>query len=65
MSVHEPPEPGVDPVGYLRSIRAVRERTRLVFEKAQSNQLKHFVVNLDKFADTADYVTSIIKVSIL
>jgi hypothetical protein len=65
MSVHEAPEPGVDPVGYLRSIRAVRERTRLVFEKAQSNQLKHFVVNPGKFADTADYVTSIIKVSIL
>lgn len=65
MSVNEPLDPGVDPVAYLRSIKAVRERTRLVLEKAKLNQLTHFVVNLGKFTDTADYVTSIIKVSLL
>jgi hypothetical protein len=65
MSVPESLDPNVDPVAYLRSIKAVRERTRLVLEKAHSNQLEHFVVSLGKFADTADFVASIIKVSML
>jgi Protein of unknown function (DUF1688) len=65
MSFPEVPEPGVDPVAYLRSIKAVREQTRLVLEKAHSNQLNHFEVDLSKFKDTADYVISIIKVSAL
>jgi hypothetical protein len=65
MSVPEAPDPGVDPVAYLRSIKAVRERTRHVWEKAQSNQLNHFEVDPSKFTDTADYVVSIIKVSML
>ncbi|KAF2753940.1 DUF1688-domain-containing protein [Pseudovirgaria hyperparasitica] len=55
------PDPNLDPVGYLRSIYAVRDRSKLVLEKAKKNQLKHFVVDLDKFADTAGYVVSIIK----
>jgi hypothetical protein len=57
------PDPALDPAAYLRSIYAVRERTRLVFEKAKKNQLKHFTVDMDKFHDTADYVTKIIKAS--
>jgi hypothetical protein len=65
MSVPEAPDPGVNPVGYLRSINAVRERTRHVWEKTQSNQLNHFEVDFSKFTHTADYVVSIIKVSIL
>jgi hypothetical protein len=56
------PDPALDPAGYLRSIYAVRERTRLVLEKAKKNQLKHFTVDMSKFADTAVYVVSIIKV---
>lgn len=54
--------PQVDPAGYLRSIHAVRERTRLVFEKAKRNELLHFNVDMDKFSETAAYVVSIIKV---
>jgi hypothetical protein len=65
MSLPEAPDPGVDPVAYLRSINAVRERTRLVMQKAHSNQLNHFEVDLSKFTDTAEYVVSIIKVSAL
>jgi len=57
------PDPALDPVGYLRSIHAVRERSRLVLEKAKKNQLKHFTVDMSKFQDTAAYVVSIIKVS--
>ena len=57
------PDPTIDPAGYLRSIYAVRERSKLVLEKAKRNQLRHFVVDMSKFADTANYVVSIIKVS--
>ncbi|EMF11763.1 DUF1688-domain-containing protein [Sphaerulina musiva SO2202] len=55
------PDPQVDPAAYLRSIYAVRERTRLVLEKAKRNQLRHFTVDMSKFPDTAAYVVSIIK----
>ncbi|KAK3200923.1 hypothetical protein GRF29_213g410401 [Pseudopithomyces chartarum] len=55
------PDPTLDPAGYLRSIYAVRERTRLVLEKARKNQLKHFTVDMSKFQDTATYVVAIIK----
>lgn len=55
------PDPTLDPAAYLRSIYAVRERTRLVLEKARKNQLKHFTVDMAKFQDTATYVVAIIK----
>lgn len=56
------PDPHLDPAAYLRSIYAVRERSRLVMEKARRNQLRHFHVDMSKFADTAKFVVSIIKV---
>lgn len=56
------PDPNLDPAGYLRSIYAVRERSRLVMEKAKRNQLRHFHVDESKFEDTARFVVSIIKV---
>lgn len=56
------PDPNLDPAGYLRSIYAVRERSRLVLEKAKRNQLRHFAVDMSKFPDTAHYVVAIIKV---
>jgi hypothetical protein len=58
-----PPDPNVDPAAYLRSIYAVRERTKLVSEKAKRNQLKHFDVDMTKFGETAAYMVSIIKAS--
>lgn len=60
--IPEAPDPEVNPAGYLKSIHAVRERSRVVLEKAKKDQLNHFDVDLTKFEDTADYVTSIIKV---
>lgn len=57
-----PPDPNLDPAGYLRSIYAVRERSRLVLDKAKRNQLRHFVVDMSKFNDTAKFVVAIIKV---
>lgn len=60
--IPKPPDPWANPVAYLRSIHAVRERSRLVLEKAKRNQLKHFEVDMSKFPETASYVVSIIKV---
>lgn len=60
--IPEPPDPTIKPAAYLRSIHAVRERTKLVFEEAKVNALNHFEVDLSKFKDTADYVVAIIKV---
>jgi hypothetical protein len=56
------PDPNVDPAAYLRSIYAVRERTKIISEKARRNQLKHFDVDMSKFIETAGYTVSIIKV---
>lgn len=56
------PDPNIDPAAYLRSIYAVRERSKLVLEKATRNQLRHFHVDMSKFHDTARFVVSIIKV---
>ena len=56
------PDPNVDPAAYLRSIYAVRDRCRLVMDKAKRNQLRHFHIDMSKFPDTANFVVSIIKV---
>lgn len=56
------PDPQTNPAAYLRSIHAVRDRSKIVLEKAKKNQLKHFTVDMTKFPDTASYVVSIIKV---
>lgn len=57
-----PPDPNLDPAAYLRSIYAVRQRSRYIIVKAKRNQLAHFDVDLSKWKDTASYVVSIIKV---
>ncbi|KAL8628028.1 hypothetical protein Q9189_006279 [Teloschistes chrysophthalmus] len=56
-----PPDPNHDPAAYLRSIYAVRERSKYVHDKAKRNQLVHFDVDSSKFEETAAYVVSIIK----
>ncbi|KAF8250615.1 DUF1688-domain-containing protein [Wilcoxina mikolae CBS 423.85] len=55
------PDPALDPSGYLRSINAVRERSKFVIDAALKNQLTNFTVDLEKFNDVAEYVVSIIK----
>ena len=54
-------DPAADPAAYLRTLPAVRERSRLVFQKARTNELAHFDVDLEKLSETAKYVVSIIK----
>ncbi|KAK0754433.1 hypothetical protein B0T18DRAFT_313954 [Schizothecium vesticola] len=56
-----PPDPQLDPAGYLRSLGAVRERSKVVTEKAYRNQLHHFDVDMDKFDDVVTFVSNIIK----
>lgn len=59
------PDPSANPAAYLRSIHAVRERTRIVYDLAKKDQLKHFHVDMTKLSDTAQYVCSIIKVRVI
>ena len=56
------PDPQLDPVGYLRSLGAVRERSKIVTDKALRNELLHFDVDMTKFADVVTFVARIIKV---
>lgn len=63
-AILKPIDPSVDPAGYLRSIHSVRARTRFISEKAKRNRLVHFNVDMQKFAETAAYVASIVKVSL-
>lgn len=57
-----PPDPALDPAAYLRSIYAVRQRSRYIVVNAKRNQLSHFDVDFSKWKETAAYVVSIIKV---
>ncbi|GIK00148.1 hypothetical protein Aspvir_004168 [Aspergillus viridinutans] len=61
LPIARPPDPALDPAAYLRSIHAVRERSRIVFDKAKKNGLNHFDVDMSKFKATASYIVSIIK----
>ncbi|KAI1421935.1 hypothetical protein F5Y12DRAFT_663625 [Xylaria sp. FL1777] len=61
VNLPKPPDPSLDAAGYLRSLGAVRERSKIVTEKALRNQLHHFDVDLDKFPDVVKFVCRIIK----
>ncbi|TGZ82663.1 DUF1688-domain-containing protein [Ascodesmis nigricans] len=55
------PDPQNDASGYLRSIYAVRDRSRFVLEAALKDRLTNFSVDMSKFSVVAEYVVSIIK----
>lgn len=61
IDIPKPPDPSKKPADYLKSIHAVRDRSKIVLQKAKANQLNHFDVDMSKFSDTAEYVVSIIK----
>ncbi|USP82547.1 uncharacterized protein yc1106_09821 [Curvularia clavata] len=50
-----------DKVKYLLSLRAVRERAKIVGEAAEAGKLSHFDVHEEKLGEAADFVTSVIK----
>lgn len=56
-----PPDPQLDPVGYLRSLPAIRERCMILTTKAVRNDLAHFDVDMSKFEDVVTFVSQIIK----
>ncbi|KAL1901623.1 hypothetical protein Cpir12675_000313 [Ceratocystis pirilliformis] len=55
------PDPNIDPAGYLRSLQAVRERAKIMTDKATRNNLTHFDVDISKFGDVVRFVANIIK----
>ncbi|OAA69298.1 hypothetical protein LEL_10174 [Akanthomyces lecanii RCEF 1005] len=61
MDLPRPPDPQLDPAGYLRSLGAVRERTKIVFDKLMANKLHHFDVDMTKFPDVVTFVSGLIK----
>ncbi|EQL00603.1 urg3 [Ophiocordyceps sinensis CO18] len=56
-----PPDPQLDPAGYLRSLGAVRDRSRVVMDRLLANKLNHFDVDLTKLADVVTFVSGLIK----
>jgi len=62
VNLPKPPDPSLDAAGYLRSLGSVRERCKIVTEKALANRLNHFDVDLDRFPDVVNFVCRIIKV---
>ena len=63
IDIPRPPDPQLDPAGYLRSLGAVRERCKIITDKALRDDLRHFDVDMQKFADVVIFVANIIKVS--
>jgi hypothetical protein len=51
-----------DKIIYLLSLRAVRERAKVVGEAAETGKLSHFEVHEERLGEVADFVTSVIKV---
>lgn len=49
-------------VKYLLSLRAIRERAKIVGNIAKSGGLNHFNLHEDRLGDVVEFVTSIIKV---
>jgi hypothetical protein len=41
----------------------VRQRSKIVTDKALKNELRHFDVDMNKFSDVVTFVSSIIKAS--
>lgn len=61
VDIPKPPDPQLDPAGYLRSLSAVRARSKLVTDRALRNDLRHFDVDMRKFDDVVTFVANIIK----
>ncbi|TQS31736.1 hypothetical protein Golomagni_07973, partial [Golovinomyces magnicellulatus] len=61
MSLPRPPDPTLDPAGYLRSLGAVRERSNVIMDKALKDQLTHFDVDMSKMDEVVMFVSRLIK----
>lgn len=61
VNLPKPPDPSLDAAGYLKSLGSVRERSKIVTDKALRNALNHFDVDMSKFPDVVSFVCGIIK----
>ncbi|KAI2629346.1 DUF1688-domain-containing protein [Hypomontagnella submonticulosa] len=61
INLPKPPDPSLDAAGYLRSLGSVRERCKIVTDKALRNALHHFDVDMARFPDVVTFVCGIIK----
>ncbi|KAI1452859.1 DUF1688-domain-containing protein [Annulohypoxylon moriforme] len=61
INLPKPPDPSLDAAGYLKSLGSVRERSKIVTDKALRNSLNHFDVDMAKFPDVVTFVCGIIK----
>ncbi|RIA87463.1 hypothetical protein C1645_696021 [Glomus cerebriforme] len=48
-------------IKYLKSLKAIRERSNKVYEKAEKNELKHFNVDFSKLQNAVNTVISLMK----
>lgn len=62
LDLPRPPDPALDPAGYLRSLGAIRDRAKVLLEKAEDNELVHFDVDMNKFPNVVTFVSGLIKV---
>jgi hypothetical protein len=65
LDLPRPPDPQLDPAGYLRSLGAIRDRAKVLMEKAEENELVHFDVDMNKFPNVVTFVSGLIKVRLL
>ena len=52
-----------DETKYLLSLRAIRERAKIVWAAAQAGNLSHFDLHEERLDDVANFVLSVIEVS--
>lgn len=62
LDLPRPPDPALDPAGYLRSLGAIRDRAKVLLEKAEDDELVHFDVDMNKFPNVVTFVSGLIKV---
>ena len=51
-------------IQYLKSLRAVRERSRIVLEAARNGGLNNFKLDEPRMKETAEFVAGVISVSV-
>lgn len=51
-------------IQYLKSLRAVRERSRIVLEAARNGGLNNFELDELRMKETAEFVAGVISVSV-
>ncbi|RHZ50480.1 hypothetical protein Glove_498g21 [Diversispora epigaea] len=48
-------------IKYLKSLKAIRERSKKVYQKAESNALNHFQVDLSKLQNAVEVINKLMK----